>query len=234
MEEIKLKYEYRNLIDGWYQEYTTNEEIQVVKDLIDSLLLELKTNGFIYVKITKGQKKDSIAKFIFDKEPYLDIKIRYESTTRYRAGRVRNGVTTIQEIGDTANVTLHNRTGYLKWDNRTNKPKADITDNDVVWLKGYYGDTLWNVKSSEDRKNEELQKPVLDIDNNILNVGDVVVYINARYGSGMKLCTGIIDRLEAEYHKNDDTVSIYTIVKNIDNGEESKISNSPEFIYKKR
>ena len=69
-----------------------------------------------------------------------------------------------------------------------------------------------------------------DIDGNILNIGDNVLYINARYGSGMELCHGKIKEFKAKVDSR--RTEIFTVVENAE-GVLSTISHSHCMIWKK-
>lgn len=189
----------------------TEQDVENYKKEFEILLNDYNRNGnFVYVKFTRGQYKDSIAKLVSDTPPEFTIQ-RNNYNFCYYGGIYYSGV--------------------CKWDGRKNKPQGSLYE--LVWLKDYVGETKWVSVSAEEAKTNALKQDVLDIDDNVLNIGDEVLYINARYGCGMTLCFGIIDRFEAEYHKGNNTVTVSTIVKlKSDLAEESRILNPESFIYK--
>lgn len=190
----------------------SEEEIEVHRKIYEEVLKDYESNGnFIYVKFAVGQKAGSIAKLVSKEPPTFK--------THRCSGYSRSGAT---------NITI-SYNGVCKWDGRSNKPKESLSGS--LWLKEYKGPTVWVNVSATDRKKEALEKPVYDIGEISLSVGDEVVYINARYGSGMKLCFGTIDRFEASYSAYDDTTSVFTIVKHRDTLQESRVANPTEFIH---
>ena len=230
MEEVDVMYSYGSRHSRLHA-ITDNKTLDKYKRIYEDLISEATLNGgFVYVKITKGQKANSIAKLVFDKIPEVNITISKKSSSRYHDYVPRNNTKVLEDGEDIAEVVLQNYQGNLKWDDKSNKPKARITDRDITWLQGYSGPTVWNVVSAKDMREEALQQPIYDLDNKLLNVGDNVLYINARYSRGMVLRHGIIDRFEAEYHSGDNTVSVYTIV--VGDNQESKIASSKDFIFR--
>ena len=177
----------------------------------------------IYIKILKGDRKGSIAKFVTDNS----IKSNYYDARIYG------------EIGWRLDVGCW---GNLVWDGRKNKIKyflgTDTWDEsraERVWLKEYDGETVYKLFDTKALKEKLLKDPVQkDIDGNKLSIGDSVLFVNLRYGSGAVLCRGKIIRFDAATRKgrNDKQINtFYTIIQS-EGGEESKIMHSETLILK--
>ena len=195
----------------YYKYNVSKDEAEEHENLFKELLEEYDSNGgFIYVEINSGYRKGSIAKLVSKNEPTYSFskcwrgEVRYDSSITYR--------------------------GTLKLDGRKNKPKSYL--GECTWLKGYQGETIWKQESIDDIKRSALEKPLFDIKNNQINIGDRVLYINTRYGGGSKLCFGTIDRFEVEFHKYNSSTTVYTIVRLENEDQESKIQTPNEYIYK--
>jgi hypothetical protein len=120
----------------------------------------------------------------------------------------------------------------LTWDGRKNKIKSD--SGEVIWLDGYEGPTVFCLIDKKAAAVKLLQKPQLDIRGNIIAIGDEVLYINIRYGSGSCLCDGVVVGFKAK-NATSAYASTNVIIRNDQNpDEESKISNSENMILRKK
>lgn len=168
----------------------------------------------IYIKINSGDRKGSIAKFVTNVEIktscYLDS---YKKYWEYRVGT----------------------SGHLVWDGRKNKIQYYLTDGwnhkADSFLKNYEGPTIFKLFNKKKAKEELLKNVnVEDIDGNKLQIGDEVIFINIRYGSGADLTRGKIIRFDAKVDSQSHT--IFTIVKDIKTNEECKIEKTHRLILK--
>lgn len=210
--------EVRKMRETLHGDGLLDSETKVLESIHQELLDDYdKNGGFIYVKIPKGQKAGSIAKLV-SKEPPSFKKHRQSYSHR-------------DPDGPKYNVWIK-YSGNLRWTGRSNKPKGNIA-YDCNWLKDYDGPTVWKSESADDVRARVLETPLKSVTGEHIKVGDKVLYINARYGSGMRLSFGKITKIDAEYHSYDNTASPYVVVTNDSNPlEESRINNPEEFIYK--
>ena len=175
----------------------------------------------LYIKFIDGDRKGAIAKVI---PQYPDRK--YPCEISYSPG---------YSSWDKKRYKFHNEHlfGYATWADikRKNKVQVFRPNRDVVFLPNYTGPSVWALFDHKAAKAEALKNPdQTDIDGNVLAIGDPVIYINARYGSGMELCHGTIKEFKASVDSR--KKEIWTIVTSTE-GVESKISNSSYMIYKK-
>lgn len=176
--------------------------------------------GTMYVKFISGDREGSIAK-IFPDPTYGKLK---EATI---GGAYRSWDHNIRYAFYDTGIWV-----ICKWDKRSNKPKLSIPDRDIVLLPNYDGPTIWNLFDKNSAKKEILKSPdQYDIDGNLLNIGDKVLYINARYGSGMELQHGKI--IEFKVVVDSRKTEIKTVVKSDVNGIISTINYPETMIYKK-
>lgn len=180
----------------------------------------------LYIRFEKGDRKGSIARFEHsDPSPYTD----YHCNARlggFEAYLSRG--TGIQP----PEYAHRGAGGTFKWDRRRNTVKESrLLRDDYTWLKGYTGPTVWEKFDAKAAKAELLADPKqTDIDNKSIAIGDKVLYINARYGSGMVLSHGVINRFEAR--ADSQGTEIFTIVVD-DTGTESKMRMPDQMLYKK-
>jgi hypothetical protein len=150
-------------------------------------LAKLKTvfnafkSGTLYVRFIDGDRKGSIAhlkvhpQLTYD-EPCIGYHRSYYNNSHYR-------------------ITNESRFGVLTWDKRKNKVRHYFPTprDEVEYLIGYDGPTIWEKFDAKAAKEEILQlQTEHDINGNYLSVGDRVLYVNIRYGSGTTLEIGTI------------------------------------------
>lgn len=122
----------------------------------------------------------------------------------------------------------------LAWDKRPNKLKCYI-GHDMVYFPDYGGPTLWekfDKKAAEKKATEAVV--VKDREGNVLEVGDPVIYINSRYGSGARLERGIVSdiKVKVRVQRRGDYSELQVIVQNTKGVEESKIRNPEYYILR--
>lgn len=160
----------------------------------------------IYLLFVDGDRKGSIARFIGDKTITL-----HDSYNR---------------------PGVFNTHGHCVWDGRKNKIQWNLTSPYTVWLPDHVGPTVWAKFDAKAAKADLLNNVAeQDIDGKRLAIGDAVIYVNSRYGSGTELCHGVIDRFEAKADSRGHTV--FTIVKERGKDVESKIQYPGSYIWKK-
>lgn len=181
----------------------------------------LKAKETLYVRFDHGDRKGSIAKAIFNP------KYREDTLEPARIDRYSN-----YWGNNEATYHIKNDDFYIicKWDDRSNK--VQVSSYEVTLLLNYTGPTVWNKFDAKAAKENLLaNNDILDIDGNVLAVGDSVLYINARYGSGMELCHGKIKEITAKV--NSRSHEFNTVIEKDDDGVISTIKNHSSMIWKK-
>jgi hypothetical protein len=217
-DEFQLKAPYYN---GFADENDPKvlEYIEAQHTLIDKLL-----EGTLYIKWIDGDRKGAIAKVVPNRKTFGDnaarkakVYCRYNSWNRDAPYYIEND----------------RFYTFATWTDikRKNQVQVNLPHRDTVFLPNYTGPTVWALFDHKAAKTEVLKNPdQYDIDGELLSIGDPVIYINARYGSGMELCHGTIKEFKASVDSR--RTEIWTIVTSSE-GVESKISNSALMIYKK-
>lgn len=209
MEILELKSPYPNGVDA-----KDEHLLQSFVDTLDEVRDKILAGERVYIEITSGERKGSIAyieKFDPDYTNKQPLISRYRSTFK---GENKSRVT---------NQSLH---VILRWDGRQNRIKWS-TINYTIYLRGYNGPTCWEKfdKNAAAKKLLE-ENDVLDRDGVELKVGHRVLYINARYGSGASLDRGTIEKIHftVQKHAEREFSAVHVIIKN-DNGQSSDIKN---------
>jgi hypothetical protein len=216
-DEFKLEALYKCYFD------TEDDSAAVAFCNARNALLDQAINGTLYVKFVSGDRKGSIAKVVIDVEehPYNKCNAEIEQcrTSWFR---------------DTVQYQIENTYFYgtAKWDKRKNSCKIFFPDRDTVFLPNYEGPTVYEMFDKKAAKEELLKNPDQhDIDGKLLAVGDKVLYINARYGSGFGMCHGTIKEFKVVA---DSSGHSFTTVVQMDGEDQlSSISNPSEMVYKK-
>jgi uncharacterized Zn ribbon protein len=177
-------------------------------------------NGLLHVRFTSGDRAGSIAKLAHDSRYNTSdkprIKRRYHSYRR-----------------DAVEYDFENDRFYTvcTWDGRRNSVQATFPNPEAELLIGYDGPTVWAKFDAKAAKEAVLKNPnQRDIDGNVLAVGDKVMYINARYGSGMVLTRGVVEEFKASVDSK--STSITTIIRNSKTGETSSMSYPQNMVSK--
>lgn len=186
-------------------------------------LLEQAIKGTLYVKFVAGDRKGSIAKVHIDTEEHPYNERKAEIIEKYRGHWDKK---TQYEIENSYFF------GTAKWDKRKNTCKLTMPSEDTVFMPNYQGPTVYEMFDKKAAKTELLKNPEqFDIDGKPLAIGDKVLYINARYGSGFGMCHGTIKEFKAVVDSSGH--SFTTVVQNDDGDQVSSISNPSDMIYKK-
>lgn len=188
--------------------------------LARNALFDQALNSTLYVKFIDGDRKGSIARFVVDtqyKHRRAEIVHRWHNWSDQRPQYEIDG---------------NWMAGTAKWDKRKNSCQLHLPSPEVVFLPNYQGLTIYQMFDRKAAKEKLLASPDQhDIDGKLLAVGDKVLYINTRYGSGSMLCHGVI----SEFRVSADSKghSFTTIVKNDEGDEESAISYPWQMIWRK-
>lgn len=179
---------------------------------IDKLVLEsfhnkLVKDGHCYLKVIGGDYDGSLAKFTIS-------DICKNDKFERRGGRSGINVKTYWS-------------GRLSWEGARNNPKFNISSSCCTIVEHEEGETIETDLIRFDLKKEGaklLEKKVCDIEGNILNVGDKVIYMNLRYGCGGGLCKGVVKSFKA--HARQGFVSV--IIENSRDVNEQSECRYPE------
>ncbi len=187
-------------------EIDTDPDLQVLRSIND----RIKKDDFLFIKVLKGDYKDSIAIFTPLEDSLKDDVV-------------------IRNYGGDFNISCF-WSGRLSWKGKKNNPQFMITPNSCMILEDYKGNTLLKRFNLKEESKKLLQGSVEDMDGNTLAKGDKVLYMNLRYGCGGKLCHGTVSDFKA--HARQDYLSV--LVSNDFNNDEISDLNYPhQQIYKK-
>lgn len=195
------------------EDYAPGEEMLVVaQNIID----RFNSGEKLYFQFKNGDRKGSIA-FLKKIEENYRITKRTRSTFR----------------GPQPEYSIHIK-GTVGWDDRKNTAKVDLFASHVkfTFLDGYEEKSVW-IKEDVKAEAEEIKKStkVLDMRGKEINEGDIVVFINSRYGSGSCLDYGvvrdIIVKVRHNNYRNKKEVDIITVIEN------TRVSNIGTPIFSK-
>lgn len=193
---------------GTEEDLLKDEGFLAMKETYDHLL----EHKWCHVRILEGDYEGSVAKFTLDEGCSL--------SELYRR------IFTREEIYN----VVYSFSGKLSWKGKRNNPKFLLTNRSCqVILNGNHTVELFNRFDLKKEKEKLLQNKIYDIDSNELSVGDNVLYLNMRYGSGGSLCHGKVKDFKA--HARDGYVSV--IISNDNLEQESECRNPSYQIYKK-
>lgn len=190
--------------------------IKDVDENLDKIILEkfhnnLVEEGYCYIKVIGGDYNGSIAKFTIDKSCKTDTLLRRLYS--------RSGGFNVKTYW----------TGRLSWDGKKNNPKFTITHSSCLILPDYKEETILKRFDLREESKKLLEKDVLDSEDNVLSIGDEVIYLNLRYGSGGALSKGVIKSFKGNARKG--TISVI-IGNNKDLEEESTLNYPSQQILK--
>lgn len=184
-------------------------------------LFDQAVNGTLYVKFINGDRKGSIARVQMDPS--------YTHVFRAEISPVRRYYSNSKQTYEVTNAWFY---GIAKWDKRRNSCQLTLPHDDVIFLPNYKGPTVYEMFDKKAAKEALLKSPdQRDIDGKVLAIGDKVLYINARYGSGFALCHGTIKEFKVVAASAGH--AFFTIVTLDDDDEESSISFPSQMIWKK-
>lgn len=182
---------------------------------------EALREGKLYCRYTDGDRKGSVAKLIPD-PAYSHVKDR-EPGIRYSSSAWQKGPW----------YRFENDMFFMiaTWNGRKNKVKETWSYySEFEFIIGDTVETIWAKFDAKAAKEEVLKNPEQkDIDGNLLNVGDAVMFINARYGSRMVLERGRIKEFKVVVDSK--KTSISTVIENGD-GALSTLSYPEDMICK--
>lgn len=198
MEVLKLKNPYLN---GFGDE---NDPIAL--EYLDKLkaIKEALNSGRLYCQYIDGDRKGSVAKLIPD--PSYTNAMANVPSIRYSSSAFQKGPW----------YRFENDMFFMiaTWNGRKNKVKETWSYySQFEFIIGDNIETVWQKFDAKTAKEEVLQNPnQKDIDGNVLNVDDNVMFINARYGSRMVLERGRIKDFKVVVDSK--KTSISTVIEN--------------------
>lgn len=214
-DELKLKR------TSYYVKDENDPEALAYCETLNYLYSKAK-NGTLYVKFVDGDRKGSIAK----------VKVDDTGGAYYRPATIVRRRATWANYEEPFEIEADRFYGTAKWDKRKNSCQIVVPSQELVILPNYEGPTIYEMFDKKAAKAAALENPEqTDIDGKLLSVGDEVLYINARYGSGFVLCHGIIKEFKAVADSKG--TSITTIVQLKDDDMLSAIANPSQMIWKK-
>lgn len=219
MEEVLIVLEMKNpYLNGF-----ADENDPVALDYLGKLkaVKEALGSDRLYCRYVDGDRKGSIAKLTPDPN-YSHIEDRMPEI-RYSSYRSQNGPW----------YQFENDMFFMiaTWKGRKNKVKESWSYySQFEFIIGDDIDTVWCKFDAKSAKEEVLKNPdQKDIDGNILNVGDKVMFVNARYGSRMVLERGTVKEFKVVVDSK--KTSISTVIENGE-GVLSTLSYSEDMVCK--
>ena len=198
--------------------YNDDQKALVFLEVLREIKNKAEMGEDIYIKILSGDYTGSIGKFIPER---MEENIVYSDRV-YTQG-----------FNYTSGYRLYfNYKGRIKWDGKRNNIECYFSHN-FEYLTDYKGPTILQ-KIDKKKEREKLLESTkqYDINGRELKIGDEVLYVNIRYGSGMQLQHGKILRFEAKV--NSQVKKTFVIVGNKKNLKlESKIEHPSDLIYLK-
>lgn len=202
----EIAWDFISWFRGTEQELLSDKSFISIRE-VNQMLLD---NGYCYVRVTGGDYDGSIAKFTPD--------FVTEQSKMYR-GTWEKGVYAV----------VNHWQGRLSWEGKKNNPQFVLSDRSAVVIKDDNVETLLKRFDLKAESAKLLDNPdIQDISGNTLNVGDSILYMNLRYGSGGKLCFGKIKEFKA--HARQGYVSV--IVSSDEDGQLSDLNYPHQQIYK--
>jgi len=192
---------------GSESDLLSDEGFLKIKEIHEHLLRQ----GWCHVRVKGGDYDGSIAKFTVD-NTLTENRLYW----RMYCSEPRYGVNCYW-------------CGKLSWKGKRNNPQFTVMNNTCEVLLGYEGDEILHRLNLNKEGKKLLEQPIYDIDNKYLSVGDKVLYMNLRYGSGGCLCHGVVK--EFKPHVRDGYVSV--IITHSSGEEESECRQPYNQIYKK-
>lgn len=175
--------------------------------------------GTVYIKFVDGDRKGSIARLTIDEH-------MREHDARIERAYLHYGE---KERFEIKNAWIY---GIAKWDKPKRSCQVTMPGRDAIFLPNYEGPTVYQMFDRKAAKEELLKSPnQRDVDGQLLSIGDKVLYINARYGSGFALCHGTITEFRVAVDSK--AHGFATIVTMDGSTEESAISYPERMIFKK-
>ncbi len=182
---------------------------QNIKEVYD----HLEQYGYCHVKVKGGDYDGSIAKFTVDTEEDSHYTSNHDKLY-YRVPKWFN--------------VKYYWSGRLSWKGKRNNPKFTLMNSTCTVLLDYKEDELLQRFNLKAEGKKLLEQEIFDIDGNKLVKGCKVLYMNLRYGSGGKLCHGVVKAFKA--HARDGYVSV--IITNDSNSEESECRQPSNQIWR--
>lgn len=176
--------------------------------------------GAVYIKFIDGDRKGSIARLTID--PKYNQKL----------AEIRRRPTYYSSDKTAYEIDWYFFSGIAKFDKPKRSCQVSLPEASVIFLPNYTGPTVYQLFDRKAAKQKLLVDPdQRDIDGEILAIGDKVLYINTRYGSGSELCHGTIKEFKVTADSKGHSYT--TIVQNDEADEESSMSYPFQMIWRK-
>lgn len=198
MEVISLKNPY---VNGFADENDPEVLAHLAKlKAVKQALLD----GRLYARYIDGDRRGSVAKMVPD-PAYSGANDR-EPGIRYSSSHFQKGPW----------YRFENDMFFMiaTWNGRKNKVKESVSYySQFELIIGDNVETIWQKFDAKSAKEEVLKNPdQKDIDGTVLNIGDNVMFINARYGSRMVLERGRVKEFKVVVDSK--KTSISTVIEN--------------------
>ena len=182
---------------------------------------KLEAGERVYIGYPEGERAGSIG-FIKELECDMDQIIPTVRNSSYYSTRPDG--TWICHAG------FHAKIG---WDKRRNVVKCYI-GHGKVYFPNFKGPTVWEKFDKKAAEKEATDaRIVIDRDGKVINVGDRVLYINARYGGAAQLDRGIITDIKVKVKKiRSQTYADLNVYIDNDDGDKSKITGPDKTVLK--
>ncbi len=164
----------------------------------------------VYVEVTAGDWKGSIAEFEIEKFFGPDLHRLNNFHNKFESFNFDGGIR-----------------GRLYFKGRQKPIQGSTYNGNLVWLKNYRGPTLYK-KVDKKAIAEKIKSTTVfkDRDGNVLNISDKVLYVNIRYGSGSRLERGTITEKKVKAGVP------YLVILREDGSENSTIENTENLVLK--
>lgn len=190
------------------------ELLQPRVDLFNEIKRRVRDGERVYVGITTGERKGSIAYIcsiegweqMWERDAYIRGSWGYHKRARVE------------------NAQVYSKIG---WEGRRNRIECPHT-HQIVYFPDYKGPTVWEKFDKKAAAAKWLKEhPPVDRDGELIEVGDRVLYINARYGGAARLDRGTVKEVKVNVQKwaEDERPTFHVIIET-DDGQKSDIKEA--------
>lgn len=204
---------------GQSSAYEIPEEVMAIDQLLNEIKERFEKKEKVYIRVNKGKHKGAIG--------FIKKIKSFEAEIKRNPGRANEWYTWKHHL----EVTL----GFDDRKNVTSTVACGYRSDE--YLRNYKGKTVWVLDKLEDKCKKAGEEPIYDMRGNELKVGDIVVFINARYGNGSSLDYGKIDDIKTTVKQtyNGSAFKRHVVVRSLrrsknGNPEQSKINHPENYI----